>query len=114
MAGAAHALLLVDSTANLQYQRAMRSCWLRSDHLGSLASEGTRQLWEAKRRKGWSQNQLARELKVDSGTINRILHGKQEPSLHLANEISRRLGIATSCWSQSPKRPLVLKTGIDG
>lgn len=86
----------------------MKSRQLRSDELGPRASEGTRLLWAILTKHGWSQNQLALEIGIDSGRVNRWLHGTLTPSLKWANTIKRRLGIETEAWHQTPRRPIVL------
>jgi len=92
----------------------MKSRLLRSDEMGTLASEGTRQLWAALHRERWSQNRLAMEIGVDSGQVNRWLHGTARPGLKWALTIKRLLGIDPESWNQTPKRPIVLRTGTDG
>lgn len=92
----------------------MRSRSLRSDHIGAKASEGTRLLWAVLKREGWSQNKLALELGADSGKVNRWLHGILRPSLDWANELQKRFEIPQTAWGETPRRPIVLRTGTDG
>lgn len=92
----------------------MRSRELRSDELGPQVSEGTRLLWAVLDRNDWSQNRLAMEVGIDSGRMNRWLHGTLTPSLKWANILKRKFAIPTEVWGQQPRRPIVLRTGTDG
>lgn len=100
----------------MQYNGTMRSRLLRSEEMGPRASEGTRQLWAAMCRHGWSQNQLAMEIGIDSGRINRWLHGTLSPSLKWAMAMKHhpKIAIEPEAWGQAPRRPIVLRTGTDG
>jgi ribosome-binding protein aMBF1 (putative translation factor) len=86
----------------------MRSRALRSDHVGGFASEGTRLLWAAMHREGWSQNQLAAAVGADSGKVNRWLHATSRPSLRWALVLQAKLGIEPAAWEATPKKPIVL------
>ena len=89
----------------------MRHRQLRSDHIGSRASEGTRLLWGVLKREGWSQNRLAEELGADSGKVNRWLHGTLRPTLAWALLLAERFGIAPETWNTPPRKPIVLRVG---
>jgi plasmid maintenance system antidote protein VapI len=49
-------------------------------------------------RRGWSRNELARQLELGSGTISRLLNGKFLPSLELALRIEDVLGVSPRLW----------------
>lgn len=98
----------------------MRSRHLRSTELGPKTTEGTRLMWAALKAKDWSQNRLARELAnaagrtLDSGTVNRWLHGLSAPTLQWALVIGRVLGISPEAFVRAPRRRIELRTGTEG
>lgn len=71
-------------------------------------------LWEALRRRGWTQGQLARELGHKSGTINRIMHGDRLPNLKLALRIRDLVGIDPELWHKPLARPFILEVSSAG
>ncbi|GAB4519995.1 MAG: helix-turn-helix transcriptional regulator [Amphiplicatus sp.] len=51
-------------------------------------------LRELRRRRGWSQADLAERLDVSRQTVNALERGKYDPSLPLAFKIARVFGLA--------------------
>jgi antitoxin HigA-1 len=47
---------------------------------------------------GLSQNSLAKELKVDPGTINRVVMGKSRISANMALRLARYFGTSPELW----------------
>lgn len=47
-----------------------------------------------RRRLGWSQAELARQLRVSSSTVGMYEQGRREPSLNAAVELSRAFGVS--------------------
>lgn len=78
----------------------MSSTAIRQERLGPHTSEGTRAAWTAIKRLGWSQNRLARAIGVDSGRMNRWLHGDRPMSLTAGLKFQEVLGIDPSLWSK--------------
>lgn len=52
-------------------------------------------------KRGWTQNELARRLKTNSGTLSRWLSGRTLPPLQVALWLERELGVAARLWGQA-------------
>jgi transcriptional regulator with XRE-family HTH domain len=52
-------------------------------------------------KRGWTQNELARRLETNSGTLSRWLSGRVLPPLHVALWIEKELGVAANLWAQA-------------
>ncbi len=64
------------------------------------ATRGRTALKEKLKRMGWSQGDLARELKVDAGVVSRWVRGERVPELVFALGIQTATGIDPVLWTQ--------------
>jgi transcriptional regulator with XRE-family HTH domain len=64
-------------------------------------------LKEERRRKGWSQRDLARETGVNADTISGIETGQHEPRPSTLRRLAEGLGIEVADFFQEPVRPKV-------
>lgn len=65
-------------------------------------TRGRHALAKALETRGWSQADLAREIKCDTGLVNRWLHGRRVPGRHWSGVLDRVLGVKPSLWGAAP------------
>lgn len=80
---------------------------VRTDRVGERTTEGAKALWAWLQSKAWSQAELAREMGITSGLVNKWLHGDRVPGLDYAHALERLTGIATERWSK--RAPMKLR-----
>jgi hypothetical protein len=82
---------------------------LRRTDLGPCLSEGARQLWIIKRRRGVGELALARLIGLNTNShIHKWLYCDVRPSRNHAVTLERVLGIGVSLWSEPPRRPITI------
>ncbi len=75
---------------------------------GDKFSEGSRKLWIALQKRGWSMQQARAELKLAEGVLNRILYGDRRAGFRLAMLFEKKFQIPLTDWSQSAKKDFAL------
>lgn len=63
--------------------------------------KATEALQEALNERGWTQNELARQLETSSAVVSRWLTGQRRPELEMAVRLQRLLGISVESWIAS-------------
>lgn len=76
-------------------------------------SRGAQLLAEVLQETGKTQGQLAREVGVDSGLVNRWVHGSRTPDRTRAVAVERILGIPVASWDE-PSEPESGPHAIEG
>ena len=61
--------------------------------------------------RGWSQERLAHEAELSRPFLNRVLQGKQEPSLEVCDRIADALHSELAALLSSPKKFLKILPG---
>jgi transcriptional regulator with XRE-family HTH domain len=70
--------------------------------LGPHFSEGARLVWMEIERRGWTQGQLRKELKVATGRVSRWLYGDIRVSLSVALLFQKTLHVPAEAWTLAP------------
>jgi transcriptional regulator with XRE-family HTH domain len=52
-------------------------------------------------RRGWTQNEFARQVGADSGIVSRWMTGRNLPGLEMALKIESLLGIPARAWVEA-------------
>jgi len=55
-------------------------------------------VWEALRKRGWSDGRLAKEIGETSAQVARVLYGDRSASRQIAVKLHQTLGIAFDLW----------------
>lgn len=82
--------------------------------MGPRFCEGSRLLWLALERLGWSHSDLMRKLTgptgkpLSNGRVDSWLYGDSKPDRGPAAQLKMMLDIPMESWDQSPNEPFVL------
>lgn len=84
--------------------------------LGEKFSEGARLAWLALRSKGWNISDLRARMvgprsgePLADGVVDPVLYGDRDPTIHLAAQLFRHLGVPMIAWVRRPSRRFVLE-----
>jgi len=66
-------------------------------------SEGIRLVRAAIAKRGWTQNELARQVGTSSGLVSRWMRGDQNPDIRSAMRIADLLGIALERFAEDAR-----------
>lgn len=75
---------------------------------GEVFSEGSRKLWIALQKRGWSLLQARTELGLAEGVLNKILYGDRRAGFRLAVILEKEFRIPLGDWAIPAKKDFAL------